>query len=265
MKTISALIDFSETSNVATQYACWLAQKNNATVNLVHIAASNDISTNELEQKLVDFTKIKDQGVSYSVSIGSGDYTQQIPRLLQLSDSDFVVIGTHGVKGIFQTLFGANVIKLIQSINISALVVQDSTPLPKDNISHILFPMGPHENFQLKIKETAEWAKNIKATVDVFCLLKEDGEIHDSILKNLEDTKSYFDKEGIDYKTVMRESRVYSIGYAREILDYAEESNCGLLAIMSQISEENRYFGNVDKTNMVLNPKGIPVLCIGGR
>ncbi len=67
---------------------------------------------------------------------------KQVPKLLQLSDSDFVVIGTHGQKGIFQTLFGANVIKLIQSLYVSALIVQNNSPAPEEGFSKILFPMG---------------------------------------------------------------------------------------------------------------------------
>lgn len=264
MKTISALIDFSDTSKVAMDYACWLAKRNDSVVNLIHIVADNDYNKEELENKLKDFTGIDAREVKYNISIGTGDYLQQIPRLIQLSDSDFVVIGTHGVKGIFQTLFGANVIKLVQSISVSALVVQDNTPPPSDKLKNILFPLGPHENFQMKIDQAADWALSLGAKVDVFCLLKEDGNLHDNIHHNLELTKSYFDKEGVDYQTIMRESQVYSIGYAREILEFAKEDGAGLLAIMAQISEENRYFGNVDKTNMVLNADGIPVLCVNG-
>ncbi len=262
MNIISVLIDFTETSKVATAYACQLARQEGAKVNVLHISNHSDDSTEEIEQKLIDFTGIKNMDVAYEVTVGEGDYMSQVPKLLQLSDSDFVVIGTHGQKGIFQTLFGANVIKLIQSLHVSALVVQDNSPMPDGGFEKILFPMGPHDNFQIKIDQTAHWAKLLDASVEVFCLFKEDGTLHEGLAKNLEQTKKSFNEQGIKYNLVLRDSKVYSIGYAREVLDEAKNSGSDLISIMSQTSEENRYFGNVDKTNMVLNPMGIPVLCI---
>ncbi len=262
MNIISVLIDFTETSKVATAYACQLAKQEGAKVNLLHISAHPDESGPDLEKKLIDFTGIKHMDVSYEVSIGDGDYMAQVPKLIQLSDSDFVVIGTHGQKGIFQTLFGANVIKLVQSLPVSALIVQNNSPIPASGFKKILFPMGPHDNFQIKIDQTAHWAKALNASVEVFCLLKEDGTLHESLATNLEKTKKSFSEKGINYNLILRESKVYSIGYAREVLDEAKNSGSDLISIMSQTSEENRYFGNVDKTNMVLNTLGIPVLCI---
>ncbi len=262
MKIISTLIDFSNTSKIATQYAASIAKRENASVNLVHITSQNTDDHAAIENKLIQFTEIDQHNIPYTVSIGDGNYLKKIPKLLQLSDSDFVVIGTHGTKGIFQTLFGANVLSLVQSIPIPALVVQDNSPLPPDAIKKILFPMAPHDNFSIKIKHTASWAKLFDAEVDVFCLFKGEDTLPENIAHNLELTKATFDKEGVNYKTTMQDSKVYSVGFAKDIIAYAEDKDFNLLAIMSHNSEENQYFGNVDKTNLILNPKGIPVLCI---
>ncbi len=264
MNIISALIDFTDTSKVATQYACWLAKKEGASINLLHISNDNETSSTDIEQKLVEFTDISNCDIPYSISVGDGDYLKQIPRLLQLSDADLVIIGTHGVKGIFQTLFGANVVKLVQSLSISAIIVQDQTPSLKNGISKILFPMAPHDNFKVKIDSTVHWAKLLDAEVEVFCLFKQDGPLPDHIARNLELTKTTFTEEGLNFKVTLKDSKVYSVGYAREILEHAEATGANLISIMSQNSEENRYFGNVDKTNIVLNPQGIPVLCVAG-
>lgn len=263
MKTISVLIDFRPTSEMATQYACWLAHETGAGINLLHITDEHDPNIEQIKQKLVAFTKIETYGVDYTVSVGKGEYLREIPKLLLLVDADFVVIGTHGVEGIYQALFGANVIKLIQDISISALVVQENTVSPGDNIPQILFPIGVHENFDAMIAKTAEWALDLDGDVDIFSVLKGDGTDTD-FLKNLDKTKKYFDEHKVRYKTVVKDATIYSVGYAREILAHAKESKAGLITMLSQVSEENRYFGNMDKTNLVLNPQGIPVLCIAG-
>jgi nucleotide-binding universal stress UspA family protein len=262
MKIISVLIDFTETSKVATAYALHLAHMQGSKINLVHITSTSNESSADTKEKILDFTGIQNSGIEYDVSLGDGDYMKQVPKLLQLSDSDFVVIGTHGQKGIFQTLFGANVIKLIQSLHVSALIVQNNSPAPEEGFSKILFPMGPHTNFHIKINKTAEWALLMKAQVEVFCLFKEDGTLPDNISKNLDLTKKTFTDKDVAHNLILRESKVYSIGYAREVLDEAKNRKANLISIMSRTSEENRYFGNVDKTNIVLNDMGIPVLCI---
>ncbi|WP_417610207.1 universal stress protein [Owenweeksia hongkongensis] len=262
MKVISALIDFTETSKKAVQYAAWIAKHEGAKVNLVHIEASKSDNQEEIENRLIDFSGIEDQNVPYTVSLGDGNYLKKIPKLLQRNQADFVVIGTHGVKGIFQTLFGANVLILVQSLGISALVVQDHTPAPPSKAKSILFPLAPHHDFNVKIDQTAYWAKSWDARVDVFCLFKGDDSLPDNIAHNLELTKTTFTKEGVRFVTTLQDSKVYSVGYSKDIIAYADDKGFDLLAIMSQNSEENQYFGNVDKTNLILNPKGIPVLCI---
>ncbi len=263
MKMIATLIDFRPTSEIATQYACWLSKQTGAAVNLLHITDEQDPDVEAIKKKLIDFSKIDSYGVEYSVSVGKGEYLHEIPKLLRLVDADFVVIGTHGIQGVYQALFGANVIKLIQSLIISALIVQDNTPSPGENVPKILFPVGLHQNFEVMLKKTAEWALDMDATVDVFTLLKDGGDTYDDFIKNTEKAKTYFNKHGVHYKTVIKEPTTYSIGYAKEILNYAKESKPGLITMLSQVSDENRYFGNADKTNLVLNPQGIPVLCIG--
>lgn len=262
MKIITSLIDFTDTSKLANEYACHFAKKDNGKVNLLHIASGQSEDTTNLEKKLAEFSGMNECGLEYSVSIGDGDYMRQVPKLVQMSNSDLVIIGTHGTKGIFQTLFGANVVKMVQSIPIPALVIQDHSPKPKDS-KRILFPIAPHENFQIKIDATAKWAKTYSAQVEIFCLLKQDSTLPDNLKRNIEKAKTTFEENGVDFKVTMQDSVVYSVGYAREILEYAEKHEFDLITIMSHNSEENLYFGNVDKTNIILNKAGIPVLCIG--
>lgn len=264
MKIISCLIDFTETSKIAVAYASEMAKKEGSTVNLLHIVNDSDYDQKKVESELVSFTGIDNLGVNYTCSIGDGNYLNKIPKLVQLSDADFVVIGTHGTKGIFQTLFGANVVKLVQDLPVPALVVQDNSPMPVPEIKEILFPVAPHHNFNIKIEETARWAKLYNSHVDIFCLFKGESTLPENISNNLDKAVEYFEKEGVKHDKVLRESKVYSVGYAKDILAYSNEKQFDLIAIMSQNSEENMYFGNVDKTNLILNPGGIPVLCIAG-
>ncbi len=262
MNVISALIDFTDTSKTATAYACWLAEKQNAKINLLHICPEDDYDVAELEKKIIDFTGIDRCGLQYNVAVGDGHIQEKIPQLLDLSHSDFVIIGTHGAKSIFATTVGAEVVKLTQRIGISALVVQDRSPQPGDHLHKVLFPIGPHKDFMPKIEAAIEWAKLADLEFEVFCLSKEDGSLSKSIEQNLELTRVSFEKAGLNFKEVVRSTQSYSVGFGRDIVEEGKAWGADLIVSMSHPSEENSYFGNVDKTHILLNSSAIPVLCV---
>ena len=70
-----------------------------------------------------------------------------------------------------------------------------------------------------------------------------------------------FNSFGVEYEHVSQEATGFSVGYARQTIDYAEKGDIDLISIMSNISHVNSYFGKVDKENILLNKPGIPVFC----
>ena len=71
MKIISALIDFSDTSKIATQYAAKIAKREGATVNLLHITEQNEDEVSDIERELIQFTEIEKLDVPFTVSIST--------------------------------------------------------------------------------------------------------------------------------------------------------------------------------------------------
>ena len=66
---------------------------------------------------------------------------------------------------------------------------------------------------------------------------------------------------GIEYEEIFETSKVYGVGYARQALEFVETVQVDLFAIMAHASEEHSYFGNVERSQFLLNNNGIPVLC----
>lgn len=262
MKVISCLIDFTETSKLASAYALALGARYNVEVNFLHIVRESAYDENALEQKVRDFVSENNSETKVSVSLGDGNYLDQIPKLLSLSHADLVVIGTHGRKGAMQTMVGADVVQLIQKLNIPALIMQANSPAPSVSFSNILFPIGPHHDFAIKTEKTAEWAIENGAHVEILCLITGE-KLSTEIERNLEASISYFKEKGISHSVVKQDSKVYGVGYGKDIIQYAKGKSFDLISVMSQTSEENMYFGNVDKTELILNSENIPVLCIG--
>lgn len=265
MKVISCLIDFTDASRKAISYAVSLAEREKAELNFLHITRDASYNNEELEQKVLDFVQASSLSPKVSVSTGDGYYLEQIPKLLEVSQADFVVIATHGKKGTFQTMVGADVVQLVQKLPISALVVQGHSPDCPDHFKNILFPIGPHDDFQIKTEATAHWAESNGAQVEILCLITDAKRgLPPAIEKNLNATVEYFKQRGIAHTVVQKDSQAYGVGFGKDIVAHAEAGSFDLLSIMTQTSEENMYFGNVDKTEMMLNAQGLPVLCIGG-
>jgi len=264
MRIITALIDFTPASLLAYKYALWLAKKGGTQLNLLHICASERDDAEQIEKKIADFTGIKDSGVEYSFSIGDGDHIDKIPHLLELSSADFVVIGTHGHRGENPTMLGSDVVQLTQKANIDSLIIQESSGDPRD-FSNVLFPIAPHRDFQVKINAVLKLAKMLDFKVNIFCLSDEDGNLNDSIQKNLQLTEDAFEKANLNFSKTIRATKVYSVGYAREIYEEAEAIGSDLIISMAHPSAENSYFGNVDKSNIIMNPTSIPVFTVSNK
>ena len=60
------------------------------------------------------------------------------------------------------------------------------------------------------------------------------------------------------------DQNVYSLGYAKQTLKYAQSVGADLICTMSVPSKEYYYFADSDKENLLLNEYHIPILCAGG-
>ena len=61
--------------------------------------------------------------------------------------------------------------------------------------------------------------------------------------------------------TIILAVLLFSVGYAKQTLIYAEENNANLISIMVNPTQENAYFADSDKEAIIMNEHFIPVLC----
>lgn len=263
MNKICVLVDFSPASKVAIEYACTLANKAGAILQILHVAQpteSNDIDT--VRKNLQEFASDTDLCETKSeVIVEPGDFLHLIPELLVKHNSDLVIIATHGVKGIFHTMQGPEVLKLIQKIPLPSLIIQKQTPREFQGYESILLPISPHKNIEVKIEQTAAIAKIFNSKVLVYILTPSEGELDQMLQQNLKKLENRFDELGITYEEVYEPSKVYGVGYARQALEFVRNRKVDMFSIMAHASEEHSYFGNVERSHFILNELGIPVLC----
>ena len=257
--------DFSEASGAAIDLASMIAKKNNYGLSLLHI--QNGKSITDVEGQMINIReslKIK-HNIQSDYIIQKGNIYSDISKVACDNCYQLMVIGTHGFKGIREKFFGADILKLVKTIPVPVLVVQKSYNMPEQGIKTIVFPAGSHKTFQQNIDATVYLAKLFDAKVHIYTIDKPGTEWSDELKANIEVAKKTFDENGIAYIRVNEQASIFSVGYAKQTLQYAEKVEADLIALMSIPTKEFHYFADSDKESLLTNQAGIPVLCTSDK
>ncbi len=259
MKKIVVLIDFTEGSKIALKQALAISVKINAEVFALHIVSTQE-KLNKAESDLSEFVS---QNNSLSVFVENivsvGSLASATHASLKKVSPDIVMVCTHGVKGVYQHLFGANILKLVQGINFPCLVVHQNMKTDLSLTNKLLFPIGPHPDFDLKIKQVTKLAKVFNALIVIY-EIDRPGALHEeNSMINAKNSKKYFKENEVEYICVIEDIEVMSVGYSRQTIDYAFKNDIGIICLMADISSNDEMFGFGDKENFLVNEQGISI------
>ncbi len=258
MKRIAVLLDFTEGCEIALKQAQSIANLTGADLYALNIVADENQKAETIE-KIKTFVQRVTGNTNAIAQADAGDLFFAAPRLLQQIDPDLVVVGTHGIHGIRQKLFGAHILKLIQAIPYPSLVVQENTngiEFP----AKILFPIGPHADYHKKISQTLALAKATNSEVVVYEIEKPGVVLSEQHIANRKAAIEAFENENIRFSRVVEEANTASLGYSRQTIKYAEATNIDIITILAQIPHNDIYMGVADKETLLTNESGIPVL-----
>lgn len=264
MNQILVLVDFTDTSEKALAQAIALAKMNNSSLKICHIIADGSQVTDAAKEAMKNYIHgVEKEGLQAESVFRSGPLNQEVANYVREYPSSLVVVGTHGKKGIVQHLMGSKIFKLVSGIKASVIVTSDFSNTIKDGYKKILLPIAPHQNFLLKVKESVKvLAKNGK--IVLFTIIKPGVDLSDSIMDNTKNAKEYMDTKGISYNVIQVEATNYSVGYSKETMNYAKSQDIDMIGVLTEVSDGNRYYGKMDKENLMLNEEGIAILCVNG-
>ena len=266
VKKIFVPIDFTTTSEQSTKQAIAIALRINYPVTLFHVIT--DESADESENAvIIDKLKaiantVNKEGVICDYQTATGSIFDEIPKAANKLGNQLMVIGTHGIQGIKQKLMGADMLKLIRKVIVPCLVVQRECVCR--DYHPIVFPVGGHEGFGALIEATAMMAKLFGSEVHLYSVIRRGDDGSQKLKDNTAFAMKYFEDNKIPNKRVQEESTVFSVGFAKQTLQYADKVNAGLIAMMSVKTEEYFYFAQADKESLINNQYNIPVLCSSG-
>jgi nucleotide-binding universal stress UspA family protein len=265
MSKIIVPTDFTEAADAAIRQAVAIALKTQADLILLHVLDDILPSAKESENLLEEETArvSREYGLHCEYLLKSGSIFDVIASEPCKTNYDLMVIGTHGVTGVRQKLFGADILRLVSKVPIPVLVVQEDSPLVK-TFKKIVLPVGSHDDFNMAVHAVLFFAGICQTEVHLYSINKPGFAWPEQMKKNIENAMNLFKTKNIQVIRVKEDQTVYSLGYAKQTLNYAKSVGADGICMMSIPSNEYYYFAQADKEHMLENEFRIPILCSGG-
>lgn len=261
MNNILCPTDLSETSSKGVHYAELLAERLGSSVSLLHVIGKKEL-TEEGRTKAKARMEEQRSQITRSpavVHFREGDFISEITDESR-KGHDLMVCATHGLRGLRQSLFGADILKLVRHVQIPSMVVQAKSPEQND-FQVIVLPVAAHPDIDSLLAAVTLLAKAFGGTVHIFQLVRPGESPSDELLRNKLRMAEWLKNGGVAVKIVDEPSTVFSVGFSWPTIEYAKRVGAGCIAIMSVASDEYRYIADAEKERLLTNEPGIPVLC----
>lgn len=260
MKDILCPTDLTPASENALRWGGAIAKAIGQSITLLHVL--------EKDERRGDLTELKARVASEAERFASGvEVRKEFPTgdplkgIIHGSERDhaLMVAGTHGPKGLRQSLFGADMLRLVRHVAVPSLVVQADSPAP--GAERILLPVAGHADISHLLDATCLLARAFNSEVHVFQVIRPGETPSEQLMRNKQAMIRRFRDEKIPHREVDVPSTVFSIGFAEQTIRYAQESGAGIIAIMAKASDEYRWIADAEKERLLMNNARIPVLC----
>jgi nucleotide-binding universal stress UspA family protein len=261
MMKILCPTDLTLATDIALSHAGNIAQRGKGEVTLFHVLTKEEIKTKNVgnpgpHAKTMD--QLSKEGVKVNRVDREGTPLKEIVTEARNGHS-LMVAGTHGVRGLRQEWLGSDMLKLVREVPIPTLVVQMYTP--RTEMGRILMPVAGHADITPLLDAVCMLAKVYGAEVDVYQQLQEGSSTSNTLLANKIKMLDRLAKEGITHHEVNEPVQKFYEGFAVRTIRYAHNAGASCIAIMAQSSGEHKKIADQEKQDLLVNEKGIPVLC----
>lgn len=253
--------DFTVVSECAAKHASVLADTYHAKVVFLHVIAKQNM-VDEGKVKLDEFVQNTKKRFSIQEAEGIvrvGNIFEDIGDVALEQSARFVVMGTHGVRGI-QYLVGSNALKVITNSEIPFIVVQDKID---DQVAYknIVVPMDLTNETKQKLGYASEIALKFDATIHVLYPFESDEYLRNHVQRNMIFAKKYLTDHNVRFET----KEVDASHFVREVIRYSSAIHADLIAIMNVDDGFNLIATNDARQQMLTNDALIPVLCVNPK
>jgi nucleotide-binding universal stress UspA family protein len=128
MKTILALIDFSDAAINALSFAAELSKRASASlviVNILQNGEGEEEAKNNLKSMESDLKKSFGSDLKCESSFAHGNLIPTLKKIIAFRQPDIIVMGTKGASGLKKMLIGSNTVNVIAKAKVPVLVIPE--------------------------------------------------------------------------------------------------------------------------------------------
>ncbi len=251
--------DFTKVAECAIEHSIILAKHFSVKIVLLHIVAKqSDVDENRKKIEALAAELSKKNAVVIEGHVRIGNIFEDISDAAVEHGAKFIVMGTHGVKGM-QFITGSHALKVITSSEIPFIVVQEK--MPKNEYKNIIVPLDLTKETKQKLQYSAEIAQKFGATIHVVYSDESDEYLSNQVKRNIVFSKKYLQDHHVSFTT----KKIEKGNFIKEIIKYSESIQADLIAIMNVNDSLLPIFSGDARQQVLTNEALIPVLCVNPK
>jgi nucleotide-binding universal stress UspA family protein len=259
--------DFSETCHKAIGYAAEMANKMNFSITLLHVITSKTKNTLKKEHKgletIIEQLEVikKDIEKKYKINVTytarEGSIFEVINRVAGEIRANFMVLGTHGKKGL-QYLFGSYAFKVVSQSPVPVVVVQQNSAY--SSLKTIIFPVNTYIESRQQVMPTVRLSQQMDSKIVIFRQHASEILEKNQLAIVTEQIIERFEEAKISYE--IHEAEIGS-HYEQQLINFAVMQDAGAIVMMTDSRPDHPDFNNSSwSERLIFNDAAIPVICI---
>ncbi len=275
IKRILIPYDFSDTAGLALEHGVFMAKLAKAEIMLLHVIESYSFASaitnafsktqSEYEEKVESsandkFREMADKihhqsGVVVNFQTVRGKIYRAIVQSAKDSETDVIIMGTHGTSGFQEYLVGSNTYKVVSSAPCPVISVQ--THAQKIGFHDIVLPIDNSGTSRQKVPLVIELARQYKSVVHIAGLMT----FTDVDLQRRFEVKVHQVKDFVEEHEVAHTVKIFKgENPTTTLIDYSTQINADLMAIMTDQEGSGMFMGSA--AQQLVNHSKIPVMSI---
>lgn len=251
--------DFTAVGDAALSNAINLSKQFKMPISLINIVKdSESIPSSRAKLEAIASKAKAESGIEVGAIVRVGNIFDDIGEAASELNAKFIVMGTHGKKGI-QHVVGSYALKVITNSEVPFVVVQEG--VKTSGFNNIIMPFDLSSDTKQKLKFGAEIALAFDSVIHVIVPMETDEYFRKQVKGNLNFAKQYLDERKVKFTTTVAENDANH--FVEDILKLAKEKNADLIAIMNHGGGAlPAIFGDSFEQQMITNDSKIPVMCV---
>ena len=248
-------VDGSPQSIVAFKAALVYAKAYNAKLNAVHIA-EKDVSESTVHKQLDSLSN----GMEYTYLHRTGSVHKEIILASKETDTDLIVMGTHGITGFQEFWMGSNAYKVVTQATCPVLTMKEESGI--NSFKKIVLPIDTSFESRQKVPAAISVAKRFGSIVHVFGVSGDkDKDAEYKINSYVRQASTAIQESGIE--TVIDKNLGGNI--TDSTMNYSKEIGADLIIIMTEQELQMGSFFLGKYAQQMVNHSPIPVLSVPPR